>query len=195
MAKNVTPKQIAIICALILGSLFFLIFSAGIVFSFIQTSWLLAFIFGIGISVFSYFLITYILKRFIYRKIKLIYKSIHEFKLATKMGGSKSIDLNQDILEDVEQEVSQWADKQKKEIESLKTLEAYRREFLGNISHELKTPIFSIQGLHTYLAGWRAYMIKRSTKIICEKLQIMLKDYLTIVEDLGIDFQSLSPAS
>ena len=83
----------------------------------------------------------------------MIYKNIHEFKLASKKGG-KYVDLDKDILDEVEQEVAEWADSQQKEIESLKMLEEYRRNFLGNISHELKTPIFSVQGyIHTLLDG------------------------------------------
>ena len=43
---------------------------------------------------------------------------------------------------------------QQDQIEELKKLEAYRREFLGNVSHELKTPLFNIQGyLLTLLDG------------------------------------------
>ena len=40
------------------------------------------------------------------------------------------------------------------EIQALKRAAKYRREFLGNVSHELKTPIFNIQGyVHTLLDG------------------------------------------
>jgi two-component system phosphate regulon sensor histidine kinase PhoR len=49
-------------------------------------------------------------------------------------------------VEDLDQEVKVWAEKQSKEIRKLKQLEKYRKDFLGNVSHELKTPIFNIQG-------------------------------------------------
>jgi two-component system phosphate regulon sensor histidine kinase PhoR len=49
-------------------------------------------------------------------------------------------------MEIAENEVMKWAEDQKIALESLKKLETYRREFLGNVSHELKTPIFNIQG-------------------------------------------------
>jgi len=57
-------------------------------------------------------------------------------------------------LKDLDDEVFQWAERTKNEITDLKELETYRRNYLGNVSHELKTPIFSIQGyLHTLLEG------------------------------------------
>jgi two-component system, OmpR family, phosphate regulon sensor histidine kinase PhoR len=52
---------------------------------------------------------------------------------------------NDDITE-LEYEILAWADDRKNEIDRLKKLELYRKEFLGNVSHELKTPIFNIQG-------------------------------------------------
>jgi two-component system phosphate regulon sensor histidine kinase PhoR len=51
-----------------------------------------------------------------------------------------------DIIGDLDKEVMGWAEDRKIELEQLKKLENYRKEFLGNVSHELKTPIFSIQG-------------------------------------------------
>ena len=57
-------------------------------------------------------------------------------------------------LEEVEQRVGEWAEKKNKEIASLQELESYRRTYLGDVSHELKTPIFNLQGfLHTLLDG------------------------------------------
>ena len=54
--------------------------------------------------------------------------------------------LKADIISDVEQEVYDWTTVKRKEIEELKMLGEFRREFLGNVSHELKTPVFNIQG-------------------------------------------------
>ncbi|MCH2021289.1 MAG: ATP-binding protein [Saprospiraceae bacterium] len=62
--------------------------------------------------------------------------------------------MNTQVIEKVEQEVIEWAQTWENEISSLKNMEEYRREFIGNVSHELKTPIFNIQGyLHTLLDG------------------------------------------
>lgn len=94
-----------------------------------------------------------LLDYFIYRRIKLIYKYIHDVK--TDPGARKGAVLGSaDMLESVESEVRDWAEKQQQELDTLRALETYRRNFLGNISHELKTPIFNIQGyLHTLIEG------------------------------------------
>jgi len=57
-------------------------------------------------------------------------------------------------IDTVTDDVVEWANKKDTEIAQLNEMESYRRNFLGNISHELKTPIFSMQGyLHTLLEG------------------------------------------
>ena len=57
-------------------------------------------------------------------------------------------------FEDLRDEIRSWSEERKKEIEQMKKLESYRKEFLGNVSHELKTPVFNIQGyISTLLEG------------------------------------------
>ena len=57
-------------------------------------------------------------------------------------------------IENAAQEVEEWAEEKENEILAMKESENYRREFIGNVSHELKTPIFNIQGyVHTLLDG------------------------------------------
>ncbi|MEW6468223.1 MAG: ATP-binding protein [Bacteroidota bacterium] len=59
-----------------------------------------------------------------------------------------------DALKELENEVNSWIQERRAELERLDRLESYRKEFLGNVSHELKTPIFNIQGyIHTLLDG------------------------------------------
>ncbi|MDG1477277.1 MAG: ATP-binding protein [Vicingaceae bacterium] len=87
-------------------------------------------------------------ERFIYKKIKVIYRTIHNLKLK-KVDDSKEFSLAQ-----IQTEVEDWDKLNKEEIGRLKGLESYRREYVGNLSHELKTPIFNIQGyLLTLLEG------------------------------------------
>jgi two-component system phosphate regulon sensor histidine kinase PhoR len=58
------------------------------------------------------------------------------------------------LVSDLEMEITEFSEERKEEQEHLKKLEDYRKEFLGNVSHELKTPIFNIQGyIHTLLDG------------------------------------------
>jgi two-component system, OmpR family, phosphate regulon sensor histidine kinase PhoR len=102
--------------------------------------WLIISLSGL-LFAFSYFLSKYAIERFVYQKIKLIYKTIHDFRSSktTKIDKTES-------LESVNESVLEWGAHQRTEIEELKKMAAYRREFLGNVSHELKTPIFNIQG-------------------------------------------------
>ncbi len=137
----------------------------------------------VTIFVFSFFITTSYLKKYIYRKIKLIYKSIHTSKLSNDK--SKDIDTSKDILGEVEKEVSTWFEAHSKNSYKLEELENYRRNFLGNISHELKTPVFNAQGfIHTLLdGGWedeniRLPYLQRAAKNI-DRLQ-------TIIEDLEV---------
>ncbi len=95
----------------------------------------------------------YSLRKFIYEKIRIIYKNIHNFKVNKEQFSQKSYSDNE-LFEKVNEEVLKWAVDKKMEIETLKKLEQFRREFLGNVSHELKTPITNIQGyILTLLEG------------------------------------------
>lgn len=96
------------------------------------------------IFLFIFFISSILFDQYIKEKLKVIYKSIGLLKpeadqMKTKKGKN-------DELEIVNNVVLKWSEDKKKEIEELKELAVYRREFLGNISHELKTPIFNIQG-------------------------------------------------
>ena len=83
-------------------------------------------------------LIYYVVKRFFHEKIRVVYKNIYKFK-----GTSRLQDLD---IDNVEKEAEDWANAQQAQLQQLKIDENYRREFIGNVSHELKTPIFNIQG-------------------------------------------------
>lgn len=93
----------------------------------------------------SYLIIKYSINKFIYDRIKIIYRTIgkRKPKKETLLKPGKSDD---DVLDIVNQAVLEWSAEQKKEVDELKQMEKYRREFIGNVSHELKTPIFNIQG-------------------------------------------------
>ena len=111
------------------------------------------FIYGTVLFAGTFVLIHYLINDFIYEKIKLVYKTISTVKPAKK-GLKDQIKEDRDIIANVNQQVISWAEEQNRAMQDLRELEEYRREFLGNISHELKTPIFNIQGyLHTLLDG------------------------------------------
>jgi two-component system phosphate regulon sensor histidine kinase PhoR len=102
----------------------------------------------------SYGLILFTLEKFIYRKIKLIYKLIHQTKATRKEEVYFKYILPQKSIDEVREDVEKWGEKRNEEIELLKRNEAYRKEFLQNLAHEFKTPIFAIQGyVDTLLNG------------------------------------------
>ncbi len=128
-----------------------------------------------------------VLRRYIYRKVKLIYKNIHSFKRkgSEKKSNIDMIDLDADILGTVEKDVSEWAASQAEEIASLRDMEEYRRDFLGNISHELKTPIFNMQGyLFTLIEG--ALYDDNVNKDYVKRALTNVKRLQTIVDDLDV---------
>jgi two-component system phosphate regulon sensor histidine kinase PhoR len=195
--KNPTPRQLALYAALIIAGVNFLvlIITKLIIGNF---PWISLIIAVSLVFVVSYYVFAYALTRFIYRKIKVIYKAIHRLKRPKNDNGS-SIDLRNHIIDEVEKEVLDWAKSQKKEIDNLKEMEAYRRNFLGNISHELKTPIFNIQGyLYTLLDGniddpeLLEKYINRSVSN-AERLNTIVQDLERIASlesgELSMDFQ------
>src|SRR5690606_12097075 len=99
--------------------------------------------------IFSFFVIQFRVERFIYKRVKKIYDDVSLLENASFR--------NQPITTDMAtltKEVKKFARDKKIEIETLKIREEYRREFLGNVSHELKTPLFTVQGyLLTLLDG------------------------------------------
>lgn len=147
MNKNPTPNSIALYTSLLLTSL------VGIAAYFIFFKIWLTLLLLVVVFITSYFLFRYSIEVFIYRKIKLVYKNIHSLKvrkLDPRIG-----DINMlDPINEMEKEVRDWAEDKSSEIEQLRTMEKYRKEFLGNVSHELKTPIFNIQGyINTLIDG------------------------------------------
>ena len=111
-----------------------------------QSSWYYMLV-SFGISfVTSFIVFYYLLEKYIYSKVKLIYKLIHNLKLGKDLKDALGEYVTNDPINDVEQEVKDWAVAKKQEIDILKNQEQFRREFLSNVSHEFKTPLFAIQG-------------------------------------------------
>ncbi len=103
------------------------------------------------LTVFAGFYFTYFYtKLYVIRKIKVIYKNISRQKL-NPIEGKKKLE---DELYSVENDVQDWAKSQQSEIARMQEMELYRKSYVGNVSHELKTPIFNMQGyLHTLQDG------------------------------------------
>jgi two-component system phosphate regulon sensor histidine kinase PhoR len=125
-----------------------------------------------------------VIKKFLLRKIKIIYKIIHSSQLL-RDGSAESPVSDRNTFENIEDEVAEWAKTTRAEIKSLKSLETYRKNYVGNISHELKTPIFAIQGfLHTLLEGG-IYDENINIKYL-ERATANTDRLKTIVEDLDL---------
>lgn len=97
-----------------------------------------------ALFVIVYFVAYNFLNDFIYEKINPIYKTIHNYNWGRR--DFRKVMETRDQIKTVQNDVTHWAQGKSNEIDQLKQLEKYRREFLGNVSHELKTPIFNIQG-------------------------------------------------
>ncbi len=127
-----------------------------------------------------YFMVHQTVEKFIYQKIRVLYKNIHNLKTP-----KQKVLTNSKWLETAEQEVEKWAEEQKNEMENLKNQETYRRDFLGNVSHELKTPIFNIQGYVLTLldGGLEDETINKEYLLRAEK---SINRMIAIVTDLDI---------
>jgi two-component system, OmpR family, phosphate regulon sensor histidine kinase PhoR len=147
-AKNLSPQQLSALTALIISVPISIGFYA------VKPVWWMALVAFAIIFLGSFGLILYTLQRFIYRKIKLIYKFIYQTKASKREEFYYKNILPQKGIDAVREDVENWAQQRKAEIEALKKNEAFRKEFLQNLSHELKTPIFAIQGyVETLLNG------------------------------------------
>ena len=146
--KNLSPKQLSAFTALGLSV------PISIGFWLVSPNWIITVVALIITFFGSFLLIQFVLEWFIYRKIKLIYKFIYQTKANKREETYYKYILPQKSIDEVREVVEKWAEQRKAEIELLKTNEAYRKEFLQNLSHEFKTPIFAIQGyVDTLLDG------------------------------------------
>jgi len=146
--KNFTPNQLSAFTAIILS----IPISLGI--TILTQEWEIGLISLIIIFLGSYGMIQYMLQRFIYRKIKLIYKLIHQTKATKKEEMYFKYILPQKSIDDVREDVEAWGERRNREIELLQKNEEFRKEFLQNLAHEFKTPVFAIQGyVDTLLNG------------------------------------------
>jgi len=121
---------------------------------------------------FSVILIYHVVKLYIHSKISVIYKNIYKHK-----GVTRFVDVD---IDSVEKEVENWAIQKENEILQMKASETYRREFIGNVSHELKTPIFNIQGYILTLLDGGLYdedvnmkYLKRTSKSVDRMINIV----------------------
>jgi two-component system phosphate regulon sensor histidine kinase PhoR len=135
----------------------------------------------IGVIFIMTFIISqYRLEKFIFQRLKKIYDSVSILD---------SSDFNKtSITSDVDKlskEVQKFAENKQKQIKSLTLRESYRREFLGNVSHELKTPLFTVQGYLLTLADG-AINDKNISHKYLERANKGVERLIAIVKDLDL---------
>ncbi|MGB0403795.1 MAG: sensor histidine kinase [Salibacteraceae bacterium] len=146
-------------------------------------------LFGVGYYIYYRFLEIYI-----DQKIKLIYRTIHAEKIGRPLATMK-VDMDTDVFKDINRNVESWAQDYRQEIQQLKDQAQFRREFVGNLSHELKTPITIIQGnILTLLEGAvedesiRERFLKKAAENV-ERLESLIRDLDSITRlESGKDY-------
>ena len=128
----------------------------------------------------TFFLIQFRVEHFIYKRVKKIYDDVSLLETTSYISQPVTTD-----MATLTREVKKFARDKKLEIETLKIREEYRKEFLGNVSHELKTPLFTIQGyLLTLLDG--AMEDKNIRKKYLERAEKGVERLIYIVKDLDM---------
>lgn len=178
--NSTSPRQLAIYIGILTA------FITGVVITIwhsvnIPSFWLLLILATLSVFIIVYLIVYYWLNGFIFEKINPIYKTIHQINIPEK---ELRQDLEEkDVISEVKHEVIQWAKGKTKEIAQLKQMEKYRKEFLGNVSHELKTPIFNIQGyILTLLDG--GLEDPSINRLYLERTEKSINRMISIVNDL-----------
>ncbi|MFH0759235.1 MAG: ATP-binding protein [Bacteroidota bacterium] len=138
-------------------------------------------IMGLVIWAGAFLIVRFFFKRFAEKRIRSIFKGLQSHT----MSPNKSGETNEKgtSVSGMGQEVKVWADRKTAEINKLRKLEKYRKDFLGNVSHELKTPIFNIQGyLLTLLDG--GIEDASVNKLYLKRAEKSINRLINIVDDL-----------
>lgn len=139
-----TPRGVAIASAVLI-TLLGMVFCAFVLWIFgVQAPLQASALGALGLFLLSTAIIYGSIERFIYQKIRIIYKNIHRFKSTKER--AKDVQMNEDVMDKVQHDVMDWATERVKEISQLKEQDSFRKDFIGNLAHELKTPVFNIQG-------------------------------------------------
>lgn len=166
------------------SSFYITLFTTGLLivleFLFDKVSLPVTLIFAISVAVFSFFVIQYRVEHFIYRGVKKIYDDVSILDSASLRSQAITTD-----MATLTKEVKKFASDKKLEIETLKVREEYRREFMGNVSHELKTPLFTVQGYIDTLIDGAVKNKELRTKYL-ERAQKGVERLVYIVEDLDM---------
>ena len=145
-----------------------------------SVNWVLVGSFAILAFSISFIVLQIRIERFIYRRIKKIYDDVTLLESSSLTSGPIMTDMRT-----LTEEIGKFAKDRKVEIDTLKIREEYRKDFLGNISHELKTPLFTVQGyILTLLDG--AMEDKNVRKKYLQRAKKGVERLIYIVRDLDM---------
>ena len=141
--KNLRPYQLILVTSVLITLAAWLLLSFLYLFD-LSFSLIEILVSGVVLGIISFVIHFIAVERFLNSRIKLIYRAIRKGKMSQE--SNFAISMKEDVLQNISLEASQFLDQRNQEISKLKEQEEFRREFLGNLAHELKTPVFSIQG-------------------------------------------------
>ncbi len=176
--NQASPKKLFLFLSLLIPTIVF-----GIIFLYAQGHLrIYAALIGFLISFITAITLFVLINFFVLKKVNKLFTIVKTFR-ANSDHPSPSPKYSINEIHNLEVEILAWAEDRKDEIERLKKLEVYRKEFLGNVSHELKTPIFNIQGYVLTLldGGLEDPTINRN---YLERAEKSIDRMITIVDDL-----------
>jgi two-component system phosphate regulon sensor histidine kinase PhoR len=146
----------------------------------------------VAFFVLSFFIIQYRTEHFIYRRLKKIYEDVSILNVDDLRSDSVTTD-----IEKLSKRMEKFVEGKRLEIKSLTERDSFRRDFMGNVAHELKTPLFTVQGyILTLIEGAvndkeiRTKYLERANKGV-ERLVAVIKD-LDMISKLENDGTKLN---
>lgn len=189
-----SPRSVAIQSGIAVGLVTMLATGAALWGNGIEGQWWLPLLSGAAVGTVCFVLVYRQLGLYIQERVRIIYKTIRRLKGSTS---HINLDMRDDIVEQVNRDVMSWAESQIEEITTLRETDTFRQEFIGNLAHELKTPIFNIQGfILTLLEGGmedpeinRKFLLKAAKNV--ERMSGLLEDLdvITKMEAGNLDIE------
>lgn len=189
-----SPRSVSIQAGIAVGLLTLLAVGVALWANNVGGQWWLPPLSGLVVGAVCYMLVYRQLGVYIQDRVRIIYKTIRRFKGSSS---NLNLDMNNDIVEQVNRDVMSWAESQIDEITNLRETDTFRKEFIGNLAHELKTPIFNIQGfILTLLEGGmedpeinRKFLLKAAKNV--ERMSGLLEDLdvITKMEAGNLDIE------
>ena len=173
--KEAASCWIGLLATAIVAGVLFAMHAKGV-----QIRWIPASIVLLGTFAVVMLVALFIIRKYVAYKLKPIYsivlsRNVHTAEIFSELKDKK--------VENIGEELTAWADTNDKEIARLKEAERFRKQYLGNVAHELKTPIFNIQGYISTLldGGLEDELINRK---YLERAEKSIDRLINIVNDL-----------